>query len=472
MTPLRPEVTVIGGGLAGCEAAWQLAERGVRVRLIDQKPVALSPAHQTPLLCELVCSNSLRSDDPESPAGLLKEELRRVGSLVLAAADRHRVPAGAALALERFGFARDVTLRLALHPNVTLERRALDALPDGPTIVATGPLTGTGLAAALSRRVGDERLYFYDAIAPIVAAESIDRAHAFRASRWGKDAGPAGDAEAGGDGDVGVGDYLNCPLDRDAYEAFVGAVAAARKVVPHAFEEPRYFESCMPIEVMVERGPDTLRFGPMRPVGLVDPRTGRRPWAVVQLRPENAYQTTYNLVGFQTRMAYPEQQRVFAMIPALREAEFLRFGSVHRNTYLDAPRLLGSELELRGDPDVRVAGLLTGVEGYIESCAMGLMVALFLAARLEGRACPPPPETTALGALYHHATRPRGPGQPYAPTNINFGLLPPLEGRVKKVDRRGRMAARARHDLGPWLARVGAPAPAPDAGASISIAAR
>jgi methylenetetrahydrofolate--tRNA-(uracil-5-)-methyltransferase len=455
-----PDVTVIGGGLAGCEAAWQLAERGLRVALVDQKPVALSPAHQTPLLCELVCSNSLRSDDPETPAGLLKEELRRAGSLVIATAERHRVPAGAALAIERFGFGREVTTRLALHPNVALERRALDRLPDGPVIVATGPLTGPGLAAELSTLVGQERLYFYDAIAPIVAAESIDMDHAFRASRWGRDGGTAADPEAAsgvdpqgsGAGDVGVGDYLNCPLDRETYEAFVAAVAAARKVVPHSFEEPRYFESCMPIEVMVERGPDTLRHGPMRPIGLSDPRTGRRPWAVLQLRPENRYLTTYNLVGFQTRMAYPEQQRVFAMIPALRQAEFLRFGSVHRNTYLDAPRLLGPELELPARPELRFAGLLTGVEGYIESCAMGLLVALFTAARLAGGACPPPPETTALGALHHHATRRRGAKEAYAPTNINFGLLPPLEGRIKKAERRAQLAARARADLTAWLA--------------------
>jgi methylenetetrahydrofolate--tRNA-(uracil-5-)-methyltransferase len=461
----QPEVTVIGGGPAGCEAAWQLAEAGVRVSLVDMKPTALSPAHQTPLLCELVCSNSLRSDDPTAPAGLLKRELRRAGSLVIECADRHRVPAGAALAVERFGFAREVTTRLALHPNVTIERRVVERLPDGPTVLATGPLTGAGLAEELRRMCGGERFYFYDAIAPIVAADSVDPASSFRASRWGHDTEvPAaeGCAEPGcADGDVGVGDYLNCPLDRETYEQFVAEVRMARKVAPRDFEEPRYFEGCLPIEVMVDRGDDVLRHGPMRPVGLVDPRTGRRPYAVVQLRPENRYLTAYNLVGFQTRMAYPEQQRIFSMIPALREAEFLRFGSIHRNTYLDSPRLLGPELELLARPQVRVAGLLTGVEGYIESCAMGMVAAWFAAAALRGRTMAPPPPTTALGALHHHVVRPRGTGEKFAPTNINFGLLPPLAVRARKRERGALHAERAGRDLDAWLAaRAGAPAAA------------
>ena len=447
-------VTVVGGGPAGCEAAWQLAEAGVRVRLVDGKPTALSPAHQTPLLCELVCSNSLRSDDPAAPAGLLKRELRRCGSLMIDAADRHRVPAGAALAVERFGFAREVTTRLALHRNVTIERRAVDRIPDGLVILATGPLTGGGLAGELRALCGGERLYFYDAIAPIVAADTVDMDHAFRQSRWGKD-GPAAAAPdgvaCGEGGDVGVGDYVNCPVDEPLYYRLVEEIAAARKVVPREFEEPRYFEGCMPIEVMVERGADVLRHGPMRPVGLTDPKTGRWPFAVVQLRPENRYLTAYNLVGFQTRLAYPEQQRILAMIPALREAEFLRFGSVHRNTYLDSPRLLGPELELVARPDVRVAGLLTGVEGYIESCAMGLLAARFIAARLRGEAVEPPPVTTALGGLYHHIARSRGPGEPFAPTNINFGLMPRVEGKAKKRDRGALVAQRAARDLETWL---------------------
>jgi methylenetetrahydrofolate--tRNA-(uracil-5-)-methyltransferase len=446
------DVTVVGGGPAGCEAAWQLAEAGVRVRLVDGKPGALSPAHQTPLLCELVCSNSLRSDDPAAPAGLLKRELRRCGSLMIDCADQHRVPAGAALAVERFGFAREVTTRLALHPNVTIERRALDRIPEGLVILATGPLTAGGLAGELRALCGGERLYFYDAIAPIVAADTVDTKHAFRASRWGKDAdsrsrvgtwsppaesNPAAafataEGESCGDGgDIGVGDYVNCPVDEPLYDRLVEEIAAARKVVPREFEEARYFEGCMPIEVMVERGRDVLRHGPMRPVGLTDPRTGRRPFAVLQLRPENRYLTAYNLVGFQTRLAYPEQARIFSMIPALREAEFLRFGSVHRNTYLDAPRLLGPELELRARPEVRVAGLI--------------------AARLRGDVLAPPPVTTALGGLHHHIARRREPGERFQPTNINFGLLPRIEGKAKKRDRGALVAERADRDLEAWL---------------------
>jgi methylenetetrahydrofolate--tRNA-(uracil-5-)-methyltransferase len=443
----------VGGGRAGCVAAWQLAEAGVKVRVVDGKPTALSPAHQTPLLCELVCSNSLRSDDPAAPAGLLKRELRRCGSLMIECADHHRVPAGAALAVERFGFAREMTTRLALHPNVTIERRALDRIPEGLVILATGPLTAGGLAGELRALCGGERLYFYDAIAPIVAADTVDMEHAFRASRWGKD-GPALAPESetcGEGGDVGVGDYLNCPMDEPLYYRLVEEIAAARKVVPREFEEARYFEGCMPIEVMVERGRDVLRHGPMRPVGLTDPRTGRRPFAVLQLRPENRYLTAYNLVGFQTRLAYPEQARIFSMIPALREAELLRFGSVHRNTYLDAPRLLGPELELRARPEVKVAGLLTGVEGYIESCAMGLLAAWFTAARLRGEVMAPPPVTTALGGLHHHIARRREPGERFQPTNINFGLLPRVEGKARKRDRGALVAERAARDLEAWL---------------------
>ena len=435
-------VTVVGGGMAGCEAAWQLAEAGMRVALVEMKPCAMSPAHQTPMLGELVCSNSLRSDDPVAPAGLLKQELRRCGSLVIACADEHRVPAGQALAVERFGFARALTQRLAMHPRIRIERRRLDELPDGPVVVATGPLTEGALAEVIHRELGGDRMYFYDAIAPIVAADSIDWDFAFRASRWGRDSEPR---SAGGD--EGVGDYVNCPLTKPEYEAFVAAVNAGRKVLPHDFEEPRYFESCMPIEVMAERGDETLRFGPMRPIGLRDPRTGHRPWAVVQLRPENRYLTAYNLVGFQTRLAYPEQQRIFQMIPALRRAEFLRFGSIHRNTYIDAPARLGAELELRDRPNVRFAGLLTGVEGYIESCAMGLVVAWLLAKRVDA----PPPPTTMLGGLYHHVTAPRAPGAKYGPTNVNYGLLPPLPDPGRKDNRKPRMAERARADLETWL---------------------
>src|SRR5512144_3013257 len=417
---MTADVTVVGAGMAGSEAAWQLAEAGLHVSLVEMKPCAMSPAHQSPLLGELVCSNSLRSDDPVAPAGLLKQELRRCGSMVIAAADQHRVPAGQALAVERFGFARAITQRLALHPRIRIERRRIDELPDHPVIVATGPLTEGQLADVIRAELGGDRMYFYDAIAPIVAAESIDWDHAFRGSRWGKES----DRAAGGD--EGVGDYVNCPLDKAQYDAFITEVNAGRKILPHDFEEPRYFESCMPIEVMAERGPQTLRFGPMRPIGLRDPRTGHRPWAVVQLRPENKYLTAYNLVGFQTRLAYPEQQRIFQTIPALHRAELLRFGSIHRNTYIDAPSRLGPGFELRTRPDVRFAGLLTGVEGYIESCAMGLVVAWMLAGELAGRDLAPPPPTTMLGGLYHHVTAPREPGAAYGPTNVNYGLLPPL----------------------------------------------
>ncbi|HVK74384.1 MAG TPA: methylenetetrahydrofolate--tRNA-(uracil(54)-C(5))-methyltransferase (FADH(2)-oxidizing) TrmFO [Kofleriaceae bacterium] len=466
MTTWRdPDVTVVGGGMAGCEAAWQLAERGLRVALVEQKPAAMSPAHQTPLLGELVCSNSLRSNDVDTPAGLLKHELRQAGSMVIGCADQHRVPAGQALAVERFGFGRAITVRLAVHPNVRLERRPLDELPAGPVIVATGPLTGGPLGAVIRKQLGGDRMYFYDAIAPIVAAESIDMDHAFKASRWGKDqAGrrpkpaapgtpPPDDAADGAAEDVG--DYINCPIDKDTYVAFVEAVRSGRKVTPHEFEEPRYFESCLPIEVMADRGLDVLRFGPMRPVGLTDPRTGRWPYAVVQLRPENRYLTAYNLVGFQTRLAYPEQQRIFAMVPALARAEWLRFGSIHRNTYVDAPRLLGPRLELRSAPALRFAGLLTGVEGYIESCAMGLVCAWLLADELAGRPLAPPPPTTMLGALYQHVTGPRPDGAAYAPTNVNFGLLPPADivaHRKDKQARRKAQIARALADVDAWIA--------------------
>jgi methylenetetrahydrofolate--tRNA-(uracil-5-)-methyltransferase len=449
---VTPDVTVVGAGMAGSEAAWQLAEAGLEVALVEMKPCAMSPAHQSPLLGELVCSNSLRSDDPVAPAGLLKQELRRAGSMVIACADQHRVPAGQALAVERFGFARAITQRLALHPRIRIERRRMDDLPDHPVIVATGPLTEGQLGEVIRRELGGDRMYFYDAIAPIVAADSIDWDFAFRQSRWDRDSEREDERAAGGD--TGVGDYVNCPLTKDEYEAFVAAVNAGRKILPHDFEEPRYFESCMPIEVMAERGPQTLRFGPMRPIGLRDPRTGHRPWAVVQLRPENRYQTAYNLVGFQTRLAYPEQQRIFQMIPALRKAEFLRFGSIHRNTYIDAPARLGAAFELRERPSVRFAGLLTGVEGYIESCAMGLLVAWLLAGELTGRAITPPPPTTMFGGLYNHVTAPRDAGYKYGPTNVNYGLLPPLPG-VRKDHRKHRMAERAAADFDAWLAGLG-----------------
>jgi methylenetetrahydrofolate--tRNA-(uracil-5-)-methyltransferase len=433
-------ITVVGGGLAGCEAAWQLAEAGIPVLLRESKPEVMSPAHATPLLAEIVCSNSLRSDAPDAPAGLLKAELRRARSIILACADATRVPAGEALAVDRFAFARLVTMRLSNHPRVCLLRGVIDELPSGPCIVATGPLTGGRLARQLGELCG-KPLYFYDAIAPIVDAETIDGAMVFRASRYGQE-------EDGGD-------YLNCPLDREQYEAFVAAVRAGRKVLPHAFEEARYFEGCLPIEVMADRGLDVLAHGPCKPVGLTDPKTGRRPHAVVQLRAENRHRTAYNLVGFQTRLAYPEQQRIFRLIPGLAAAEFLRFGSIHRNSYVDAPRLLGPALELRARPQVQLAGQITGVEGYIESTAMGLLAARFAAARLLGRTQTPPPPESAIGALYHHVTRPRRPDEPYQPMNINFGLLPPLPTRVAKRDRRRLIAVRAGQAFAGWESQEG-----------------
>lgn len=442
-----PDVTVIGGGLAGSEAAWQLAERGQRVALVEMKPALMSPAHQTPLLCELVCTNSLRSDDPGTPAGLLKQELRRMGSLVIASADRHRVPAGGALAVERFGFGREVTTRIAAHPNIRLERRPIDAIPEGPVIAATGPLTGGGLAASVRDLFGGDKLYFYDAIAPIVSAESIDPEQSFFGSRYGKGAGGCVDDKQDG----AEGDYINCPLTEEEYDALVRALCEGRKVEPHAFEEGRYFEGCLPIEVMAGRGRDVLRYGPLKPVGLRDPRTGKQPFAVVQLRPENRYLSAYNPVGFQTRLAYPEQRRIFRMIPALAKADFLRFGSIHRNTYIDAPRLLGPELELRSHPELRFAGLIAGVEGYIESCALGLLAALFTSARVSGQVPVPPPETTALGGLYHHVTRSRGEREGFSPTNVNFGLLPRVPGKHKKRERRRLAAERAARDLEAWI---------------------
>jgi methylenetetrahydrofolate--tRNA-(uracil-5-)-methyltransferase len=430
-----PMITVIGGGLAGCEAAWQLAEAGVPVLLRESKPEVMSPAHSTPLLAEIVCSNSLRSDSPETPAGLLKAELRRAGSIILACADATRVPAGEALAVDRFAFARLVTARLTQHPRIRLVRGVIDELPQGPTIVATGPLTGGRLARQLGALCG-KPLYFYDAIAPIVDAETVDESIAFRASRYDE-----GEAE---------GDYLNCPMDRSEYESFVEAVRAGRKVAPHTFEEARYFEGCLPIEVMAERGLDVLAFGPMKPVGLTDPRTGRRPHAVVQLRAENRHRTAYNLVGFQTRLAYPEQLRIFRLIPGLGQAELLRYGSIHRNSYVDAPRLLGPSLELRSRPEVQLAGQITGVEGYIESTAMGLLAARFAVGRLGGRTMAAPPPESGMGALYQHVTRERRDHEAFAPMNINFGLLPPLPGRANKRDKRRMMAARAAKAFATW----------------------
>ncbi len=449
-----PSVTVIGAGLAGCEVTWQLAERGVDVRLVEQKPHARTPAQTTDTFCELVCSNSLRGAALANAVGLLKEELRRAGSLILACADATRVPAGGALAVDREAFSALVTSRLRGHPRVTLEARIVeavpDASPDAPVVLATGPLTGDALAADLARLVGSEHLAYYDAIAPIVAADSIEWDRVFKQSRYGKGAEEGGDQA-----------YVNCPMDEAQYRAFVADVMGAAKVEPRSFEDVKYFEGCLPIEVMASRGPMTLAFGPMKPVGLVDPRTGQRPFAVVQLRQEDAAASAYNLVGFQTRMTWTDQGRVLRTIPGLAAAEILRFGSVHRNTFVDAPRALDANMQLRARPGVFLAGQITGVEGYVESCASGFVCGVLLAQSLLGLAHSPPPETTALGGVITHITRPGPAG--YQPSNVTWAWLPPMVNRrLKKHERYEAIAGRALADLAAWMGaaphREGSPA--------------
>lgn len=434
MTSRNP-ITVVGAGLAGSECAWQLARLGHDVVLREQKPEKRSPAHQSPGFAELVCSNSMRSDNPESAIGLLHAELRRVGSLVLSSADLHRVPAGDALAVERIGFSGEIEGRLRQHPRITVENGEVSSVPDGTVVFATGPLTSQALTDALAPHVG-EKLYFYDAIAPIVAADSIDLSIAFRQSRYGK---------GGGD------DYLNLPLNKEEYLRFVNELRAGVKVKPHEFEEPKYFEGCLPIEVMAERGDDVLAFGPMKPVGLMDPRTNQRPYAVVQLRMEDRGGTAWNLVGFQTRLTWPEQKRIFGLIPGLAQAEWVRMGQIHRNTFLDGPRLLSPDLSLKNESRIFFAGQITGVEGYVESTACGYLTALAVHARLTGTAFNPPPATTALGAIYRHVTGDAHPeGYRYQPTNVVFALFPPIEGRFKKAEKRVQYAQRAVRDFDGW----------------------
>jgi methylenetetrahydrofolate--tRNA-(uracil-5-)-methyltransferase len=414
------------------------------------KPERRSPAHVLPGLAELVCSNSLRSDNPANAVGLLHEELRRLGSLVLAQADATRVPAGDALAVDRERFSAGVTAALADHPLIRRVPGEVTALPGGPdlALVATGPLTADALAADIAALAGG-RLHFYDAIAPIVADESIDRSIAYARSRYGK-----------GDGD----DYLNLPFDEAQYRAFVAALLAAEKVPAHGFEEPRYFEGCLPIEVMAERGLEVLAYGPMKPVGLEDPRTGSRPHAVVQLRREDRAGTAWNLVGFQTRLTWPEQRRVFKQhIPGLAQAEFVRMGQIHRNTFLEAPRVLAADLSARARPHLFFAGQITGVEGYVESAACGLLSARAIVDRLAGRDFVAPPAATAMGALHRHLTgEAHPPGYDYQPTNVVFALFPPLDGRHRgKAARKEAHAERARKELTPWLAHPSIAASAP-----------
>ncbi|MET0269517.1 MAG: methylenetetrahydrofolate--tRNA-(uracil(54)-C(5))-methyltransferase (FADH(2)-oxidizing) TrmFO [Sphingomonas sp.] len=432
------QIHIVGGGLAGSEAAWQLAEAGFAVRLSEMRGVEATAAHKTDDLAELVCSNSFRSDDPERNAvGLLHAEMRALGSLILREADGHRVPAGSALAVDRDGFSAAVTRAIGDHPNITLARERVDALPDGPTILATGPLTAAPLAAAIAGETGEEALAFFDALAPIVHFDTIDLDTAWYQSRWNK-----------GDGK----DYINCALSKEQYHAFVQGLVDGEKTAFKEWEaNTPYFDGCMPIEVMAERGPETLRFGPMKGVGLDDPRTGRWPYAVVQLRQDNALGTLWNIVGFQTKLKHAEQVRLFRTIPGLEKAEFARLGGLHRNTFLNAPRLLDGELRLRSRPNIRFAGQITGCEGYIESAAIGMLAGRFAAAELGGTALPAPPQTTALGALLGHITG-GATAETYQPMNVNFGLFPPLDERAKKAERKPLMAARARAALAEWMA--------------------
>jgi methylenetetrahydrofolate--tRNA-(uracil-5-)-methyltransferase len=426
-------VNVVGAGLAGSEAAFALARRAVRVRLYEMRPTHTTEAHKTDLFAELVCSNSLRNDSLQTAVGVLKEEMRRMGSLVIAVADRTKVPAGSALAVDRDEFSRAISATLIAHPMVEVVREEVTSIPAGPTIIATGPLTSAALGTDLNRLIGSRHLYFYDAIAPIVAAESIDMRVAFMAARYGK----------GGD------DYINCPLDEAQYDAFVAAVIAAEKVALHPFEKPVYFEGCMPIEEMARRGPKTLAFGPMRPVGLSDPRTGRRPAAVVQLRQDDRAGRLYNMVGFQTKMTYPEQRRVLRMIPGLERAEFVRLGSLHRNTFVDSPRLLRPTLQMRGRDDLFLAGQMIGVEGYVESAAAGLLAAINAARLISGSALVVPPPETALGSLIAYIT---DAGRlEFQPMNANYGLMPELKNAARGRDKKIELGVRALAAIDRWI---------------------
>ncbi|GAA4718442.1 methylenetetrahydrofolate--tRNA-(uracil(54)-C(5))-methyltransferase (FADH(2)-oxidizing) TrmFO [Sphingomonas lutea] len=441
---MTQQVHIIGGGLAGSEAAWQLAEAGLHVRLSEMRGGGdTTPAHDTDRLAEMVCSNSFRSDDAEKNAvGLLHREMRDMGSLIMRAADKHRVPAGSALAVDRDAFAAEVTQAVESHPNITVVRERIDALPVHPTIIATGPLTGSGLAAAIAAETGQDALAFFDAIAPIVHKDSIDMDVAWMAARW----------------DKGGKDYVNCPLDREQYQAFVAALNAGEKTEFKEWEKDTpYFEGCMPIEVMAERGVETLRFGPMKGVGLDNPHTatpdhpnGRWPYACVQLRQDNALGTLWNMVGFQTKLKHGEQVRIFRTIPGLENAEFARLGGIHRNSFINSPRLLDAQLRLKSKPNIRFAGQITGCEGYVESAAVGILAARFAAAELRGETLAPPPVETAMGALLGHITG-GADAETFQPMNVNFGLMPPLEGpRAKKGDRKKMYTSRARAAFAAW----------------------
>jgi len=451
---------VVGGGLAGCEAAWQAAERGVPVVLHEMRPVRPTAVHRTDRLAELVCSNSFRGDSLDNAVGLLKEEMRRLGSLVMRAADAHRVPAGMALAVDRDAFAAAVTEAVAGHPRITVVREELAAIPDDPAmyplVIATGPLTSEALSAEVAALVGAEHLYFYDAISPIVLAESIDMTRVFRASRWGRRA-TGGQSSAPSDGDRacgvddGGGDYLNCPLGESEYARFYDALTAAESATVHDLDREKFFEGCLPIEVMARRGRDTLRFGPMKPVGLADPRTGRQPYAVVQLRQDNIAGDHYSLVGFQTQIKWGEQARVLRLVPGLERAEFVRFGMVHRNTYINGPTVLQPTWQTRARPDLFFAGQISGVEGYVESAASGLVAGRNAAALVLGEEPQAPPRETAIGALAHYVSH--ADPRTYQPTNITFGIMPPPETggrRLRRDERKAATASRALASLDAW----------------------
>jgi methylenetetrahydrofolate--tRNA-(uracil-5-)-methyltransferase len=429
----NPPITIIGGGLAGSEAAWQAARRGARVRLLEMKPRKFSPAHQSPLLGELVCSNSLRAESRESAVGLLKEEMRRLDSLIMAAAAATRVPAGKALAVDRKEFAGFITRALEAEPLIKIIREEVEVPdPETTTIIATGPLTSEPLAEALRQLTGQAHLHFYDAIAPIVAADSLDLDRVFRASRYG-----AGE------------DYLNCPFSETQYAAFYQALMSAQQVPLRPFEEPRYFEGCLPLEILAARGFQTLLYGPLKPVGLVDPHTGRQPFAVAQLRAENREGTLYNLVGFQTKLKYGEQERVFRLIPGLAQAEFVRLGSIHRNTFIRSPGILSAYLNFIQYPRIFLAGQISGVEGYVESAAMGLLAGINAARQATSRPLLTPPRETAMGALIGHLTNTQT--KDFQPMNVNFGLFPPLPVRTPKKLRGAAYADRALEALGAWI---------------------
>ena len=408
------KVKVIGAGLAGAEAAWQLAQRGVAVELYEMKPEKKSPAHHTDTFAELVCSNSLRGDRLENAVGLLKEELRRMGSLIISCADATRVEAGGCLAVDRQGFSDLVTEKIKNHPNITVISREITEVPEGPVIVATGPLTSDALSKAIGEYFGSGYLHFFDAAAPLVTYDSIDMNEAWWQSRY----------------DRGNADYINCAMNREQYEAFLKELISAEEAEVHGFEDKRVFEGCMPVEVMGRRGPDTLRFGPLKPVGLTDPKTGREPYAVVQLRQDNAAKSVFNLVGFQTHLKFGEQKRVFTMIPALKNAEFVRYGVMHQNTFLQSPKLLDRYYADRRNPLVAFAGQMTGVEGYVESAASGFLAAVAMAAKVNGKEIPDFPQETAIGALGLYISDERI--ENFQPMNINFSIISPLEQRIRK----------------------------------------